>query len=192
MTLLELLVVMVILAMVSALLVQGMGTALVTYERVQRSQQNAMQPELAYSWLRQTLQGAQAELDKPRQFHGNSQQLAGYTHQPLVGESGEVQAFSWVLEQTDDQLQLVYRQPGLEWPVLRWPEGSEGRFVYRALSGAPVNNWPHYAQDEEPQADGRMPGAVLLEITPPNSQPTRWHTALPGRSFPRPDYRDIQ
>ena len=68
MTLLELLVVMVILAMVSGLLVQGMGTALVTYERVQHQQQQSMAPTLAYSWLRYSLQGAQAELDEPRQF----------------------------------------------------------------------------------------------------------------------------
>lgn len=193
MTLLELLVVMVILAMVSGLLVQGMGTALVTYERVQRSQQNAMRPELAYAWLRQTLQGAQAELDEPRQFGGNENSLSGYSHRPLVGESGQVLPFSWSLEQDDAQnLWLLYRQPGLEWPVQHWPAGSEARFVYRSANGASVGNWPHYDQDEKPEPDGRMPVAVLLEVVPPNSPAVRWHTALPGRTFPRPDYRDLQ
>lgn len=193
MTLLELLVVMVILAMVSGLLVQGMGTALVTYERVQRSQQDAMRPELAYAWLRQTLQGAQAELDEMRQFKGNDQQLSGYTHQPLIGDSGQVHPFSWTLEQNDDdRLQLVYRQPGITWPVLTWPTASQGHFVYWTFNhGQPVSSWPFYADNKEPEADGRMPSTVLLEITEPDLPVQRWHVVLPGRSFPRGDYRDI-
>ena len=86
---------MVILAMVSALLVQGMGSALITYERVQRQQQLSMQPTLAYQWLETTLSGAQAELDEPRHFVGTAKQLSGYTHRPLIGESGQVAAFTW-------------------------------------------------------------------------------------------------
>lgn len=191
MTLLELLVVMVILAMVSALLVQGMGTALVTYERVQRSQQNAMQPELAYGWLRQTLQGAQAELHLARQFTGNEHSLKGMTHQPLIGTPGQMRPFEWQLAQgLQGKLELSYRQPNIKWPVLAWPAGTTGRFVYRTLKGAAVTQWPTLPDDVD-EPDGRMPTAILLEITPPHSDMERWYITMPGRNFPRGDYRDF-
>lgn len=191
MTLLELLVVMVILGMVSALLVQGMGTALVTYERVQHQQQQSMEPTLAYSWLKSSLLGAQAEPDAQRQFSGDSQQLSGYTHRPLVGDTGIVQSFSWQLVSNDQQqLQLIYQQPGVNWPVLIWPKGTKAQFFYRSLSGELVSDWPHY-ENEEPEADGRMPSALLLEITEPDKPLQRWYTFMPGRPFPRGDFRDI-
>lgn len=192
MTLLELLVVMVILALVSSLLVQGIGTALVTYERVQHQQQQSMEPTLAYSWLKSSLQGAQAELDEPRQFSGTSEHLLGYTHQSLMGESGQVHAFSWHLEYNQhEQLQLVYRQPNIEWPVLTWPKNSQASFVYLTTKGKPVKHWPYYG-NKQAQADGRMPSAVILEITEPGLPTQRWYTYLSGRQFPRPDYRSMQ
>ncbi|MGB5855881.1 MAG: type II secretion system protein [Oceanisphaera sp.] len=204
MTLLELLVVMVILAMVSALLVQGMGSALITYERVQRQQQQSMQPTLAYSWLAQTLSGAQAELDEPRQFSGTNNQFSGYTHRPLIGQSGQVSAFSWQLKVTKrNQLQLWYRQSKVNghdilWQVLSWPAGSQGRFVYRTLEGGPSNHWPSLRAQQtltvpayQTKPDGRMPDILFMEITEPGASPQRWYISLPGRAFPRNDYRDF-
>lgn len=204
MTLLELLVVMVILAMVSALLVQGMGSALVTYERVQRQQQQSMEPTLAYGWLAQTLTGAQAELDEPRQFSGSDSQLSGYTHSPLIGQSGQVSAFSWQLKVTEqNELQLWYRQPkaqgqDIHWQILSWPAGSQGRFVYRTLEGGPSDHWPNFPEEQslslpgyETKPDGRMPSVLYMEITQPHEPAQRWYIALPGRTFPRSDYRDF-
>lgn len=190
MTLLELLVTMTLLALVASLLVQGFGNALGTYERVQRKQSLGMPLELGYRWFNETLSGAQAELDRPRQFHGDARSLSGTTHRPLLGTSGQTSFFAWRLETADDgSLQLRYSQPDqLDWLIASWPPGSQGRFVYRSLQGAPVDHWP----DIEPaQADGRIPGAILLEVTPPGAPPLRWYANLPGRPFPRPDYRDL-
>jgi len=192
MTLLELLVAMAILAMVGALLMQGFGTALGTYERVQRRQSEGMPYELGYRWFSETLSGAQAELDEPRQFHGDTQQLAGVTHRPLMGESGQVSFFGWRLQQAvEGELQLSYHQPGVDWLVASWPPGSVGRFVYRAANGAAVDQWPPQKESAAESASGQIPGAILLEITPIGSASVRWYASLPGRTFPRPDYRDF-
>ena len=196
MTLLELLVVMVILAMVSALLVQGMGSALITYERVQRQQQQSMQPTLAYSWLQQTLSSVQAELDEPRHFIGNNIQLSGYTHQPLVGQSGQVSSFSWrFITGEQDELQLWYSQPKVQgtdinWKVLNWPAGTTGQFVYFTGNGETVPDWPLVSEGQA-LSDGRIPHALFMEIIIPHQPPQRWYVQLPGRTFPRNDYRDF-
>ncbi len=194
MTLLELLVVMTLLALVTSLLMQGFGTALSTYERVQRRQSEGMPLELGYRWFTQTLAGAQAELDPPRHFKGDTAQFTGTTHTPLLGNNGQVSFFSWQLsEAADGKLQLTYSQPGeVKWAVASWPAGSRGRFLYRSLQGAPVEQWPGSASGgSTPPADGRLPGAILLEITPTDGPPIRWYVNLPGRTFPRPDYRDF-
>ena len=193
MTLLELLVVMTLLALVTSLLMQGFGTALGTYERVQRRQSEGMPLELGYRWLSETLAGAQAELDPPRHFKGDAHQLAGTTHRPLLGGNGQVSFFSWQLNATDQgRLQLSYSQPGqVEWAIASWPAGSEGRFIYRTLDGAPAEQWPHAQNGASSGADGSLPGAILLEITPIDGPPIRWYANLPGRTFPRADYRDF-
>ncbi len=193
MTLLELLVAMSILAMVGALLMQGFGTALGTYERVQRRQNEGIPFELGYRWFSETLSGAQAELDEPRQFNGDDRQLAGVTHRPLVGGDGQVSFFSWSLQYADaGELQLIYQQPGIDWLVATWPAGSTARFVYRAANGAAVEQWP--PPDGVSQAaprSGQIPSAILLEVTLADASPVRWYANLPGRTFPRPDYRDF-
>lgn len=194
MTLLELLVVMTLLALVTTLLVQGLSSALSTYERVQRRQAEGMPLELGYRWFSDTLSGAQAELDPPRQFQGDTQRLGGTTHRPLLGQPGQVGFFSWSLERGEGgTLQLIYRQPdNLAWTVANWPAGTTARFLYRDLQGAAVERWPTSDMERtSPATDGRMPGAILLEVTPPDAPPLRWYANLPGRAFPRPDYRDF-
>lgn len=194
MTLLELLVAMTILAMVGALIMQGFGTALSTYERVQRRQSEGMPYELGYRWFSETLSGSQAELDEPRQFRGDSQQLGGVTHRPLLGDSGQVSFFSWRLQYADSgELQLSYHQPGgVDWLVASWPPGSVARFVYRAANGAAVEQWPPpEGFSRTAPGGGQIPGAILLEVTLNDSPPVRWYAGLPGRAFPRPDYRDF-
>lgn len=192
MTLLELLVVMTMLALVTSLLMQGFGTALSTYERVQRRQSESMPLELGYRWFAETLSGAQAELDTPRHFIGDSQRLGGVTHRPLRGTNGQVSFFSWQLSKTQQgELQLSYHQPnGIDWAVYRWPAGTRGRFIYRAPNGSAAERWP-ISDSSQTQSDGSIPGAIALEITPSDSAPLRWYANLPGRTYPRLDYRDF-
>ncbi|ACO77827.1 hypothetical protein AvCA_16120 [Azotobacter vinelandii CA] len=189
MTLLELLVVMTLLALIGSLLMQGFGNALSLYERVQRRQLDSIPLELGYGWFAATLAGTQAELDPPRQFRGDGRSLEGVTHRPLLGLPGQVSFFAWRLEEgIGGRLQLTYSQPGqLQWVIATWPAGSQGQFVYRSLQGGPAERWPEAAE----QTDGQIPGAILLQITPPGEPPLRWYANLPGRTFPRLDYRDL-
>ena len=193
MTLLELLVVMTLLAIVSSLLMQGFTSALSTYERVQRRQTEGMPLELGYRWLADTLAGTQAELDPPRQFKGDAQSLTGITQRPLLGMSGQVSAFSWQLSNSPDgQLQLIYGQPEqVQWLIAKWPPGSQGKFIYRSLEGEPIDHLPYAQEQTAPPIDGRIPRTILLEVTPSNAPPLRWYFNLPGRPFPRADYRDF-
>jgi len=193
MTLLELLVVMTILALVTSLLMQGFGTALSTYERVQRRQSEGMPLELGYRWFSETLSGTQAELDAPRHFRGDAQRLGGVTHQPLQGSNGQVSFFSWQLSETEEgELKLSYSQPnGIDWEIARWPVGSRGRFIYRAPNGAAAEQWPLPSGTATQAGDGSIPGAIALEITPRDAPTLRWYANLPGRTFPRLDYRDF-
>ena len=193
MTLLELLVVMTLLAIVSSLLMQGFTSALSTYERVQRRQTEGMPLELGYRWLADTLAGTQAELDPPRQFKGDARSLTGITQRPLLGMSGQVSAFSWQLSNSPDgQLQLIYGQPEqVQWLIAKWPPGSQGKFIYRSLEGEPIDHWPYAQEQTAPPIDGRIPRTILLEVTPSNAPPLRWYFNLPGRPFPRADYRDF-
>jgi general secretion pathway protein J len=194
MTLLELLVVMTILALVTSLLMQGFGTALSTYERVQRRQSEGMPLELGYRWFSETLAGTQAELDTPRHFSGDAQRLGGVTHQPLQGGNGQVSFFSWQLSEAETgELKLSYSQPnGIDWEIVRWPAGSRGRFIYRAPNGAAAERWPLPSdQSVQTTSDGSIPGAIALEVTPADGPTLRWYANLPGRSYPRLDYRDF-
>ena len=193
MTLLELLVVMTLLALVSSLLMQGFSSALSTYERVQRRQTEGTPPELGNRWLSDTLAGVQAELDPQRQFKGDVKSLSGITQRPLLGIQGQVSAFSWQLSNSPDgQLQLSYGQPDqVQWLIATWPPGSQGKFIYRSLQGAPIDHWPYAAEQKKTPIDGRIPRTILLEVTPSNAPPLRWYFNLPGRTFPRADYRDI-
>lgn len=193
MTLLELLVTLSLLALVSTLLMQGFATALVTYERVQRKQNESLPLELGYRWFSETLAGTQAELDAPRQFGGDARQLRGITHRPLLGQPGQTSPFAWTLQEAPDgSLQLLYSQgERLQWPIAQWPAGSQGRFIYRNLQGAPAERWPEGTSAPGTTADGSIPGAILLEITPSNAPPLRWYANLPGRTYPRADYREF-
>ncbi len=130
-TLLELLVTMAILGLVTALLFQGLNSALVTYQRVQSRQWTEMPVYLSNKWLQSSLAGVQVDSNEERQFLGSSQTIKAVSHTPLVGDSGETQPIEWRLSKdSNNKLVLSYSQIGLEWPIMRWPEGSEGEFSY--------------------------------------------------------------
>lgn len=192
MTLIELLVVMVLLAVVSTLLVQGLGTGLATYERVQRRQFEGQPAMLASAWFSASLKGMEAALDSPRQFSGTANQVSGFSHQPLLGQGGEVQPLQWQLVNEDDgRLALRYHQQQWHWTLQRWPAGSEGRFVYYPVRGEAQSQWPVPQNPAPTRPEGDIPAAVMLEVTPPGQPPERWFVQLPGRTYPRGDYRDL-
>ncbi len=192
MTLLELLVVMVLLSVITALLMQGLSQSLALYERVQRRQYEGVPQILAMQWFNNSVGSMQAELDVPRQLHGDSFFFEGSSQQPLVGKSGEVQPVRWSISQQKGRgVTLDYRQPGRSWILLRWPEGTQASFTYLDEQGNTHNQWPPQQNLVSLRPDGRMPVAIQLMVSSPSTAPLKWFIALQGRTYPRNDYRDL-
>ena len=191
-TLLELLVVMVLLAVISTMLMQGLSVALSTYEKVQRRQYEGVPYMLASSWFVQSVAGMEAQLDVGRQFKGNASSMSGISHSALVGRNGQVQPIEWRISQMPDgSVALQYQQLGIAWTLARWPEGTKAHFFYREQDGSPQKQWPPPEPWVSAVPDGRLPSAVLFEVMPPSRPPLRWYVFLSGRRLPRIDYRDL-
>lgn len=189
-TLLELLVTMAILGLVTALLFQGLNSALVTYQRVQSRQWTEIPVYLSSKWLQSSLAGVQVDSNENRQFLGSSQTVKAVSHAPLVANNGEAQPIEWRLSKdNNNKLVLSYSQVGLEWPIMKWPEGSEGEFSYY-FKGEESTRWPsitspsHNSYLKKPDSISLKVvngGAILFEIL----------VDMPSRTYPRGDYRDL-
>ncbi len=192
MTLLELLVVMVLLAVISTLLMQGLAVALSTYEKVQRRQYEGVPRMLASSWFVQSVAATEARLDADSQFKGNASSMSGMSHSALVSRNGQIQPVAWRINQMPDgRVALQYEQPGIVWILAQWPAGTKAQFLYRDHDGTPQTLWPPSEKLASLVPDGRIPSAVLLEVAPPSRPSLRWYVSLTGRRLPRMDYRDL-
>ncbi|GJC04272.1 prepilin-type N-terminal cleavage/methylation domain-containing protein [Aeromonas hydrophila] len=192
MTLLELLVVMVLLAVISTLLMQGLAVALSTYEKVQRRQYEGVPRMLASSWFVQSVAAMEARLDADSQFKGNASSMSGMSHSALVSRNGQIQPVAWRINQMPDgRVALQYEQPGIVWILAQWPAGTKAQFLYRDHDGTPQTLWPPSEKLASLVPDGRIPSAVLLEVAPPSRPSLHWYVSLTGRRLPRMDYRDL-
>lgn len=192
MTLLELLVVMVLLAVISTLLMQGLSVALSTYEKVQRRQYEGVPRMLASAWFVQSVAAMEARLDADAQFKGNASSMSGMSHSALVSRNGQVQPVTWRISQMPDgRVALQYEQPGIAWTLAQWPAGTKAQFLYRDHDGTPQTLWPPSEKLASLVPDGRVPSAVLLEVAQPSRPSLRWYVSLTGRRLPRMDYRDL-
>ncbi|EKP0280163.1 type II secretion system protein [Aeromonas bestiarum] len=191
-TLLELLVVMVMLAVISTLLMQGLSVALSTYDKVRQRQYEGVPRMLASSWYIESVAGIEAQLDAERQFKGDASSMSGISHSALVSRNGQVQPMGWRISQMPDgSVGLQYQQPGIAWTVARWPAGAKAHFVYRDHDGTPQKQWPPPDKLISLVPDGRVPSAVLFEVTFPSRPPLHWYVSILGRRLPRYDYRDL-
>lgn len=192
MTLLELLVVMVLLAVISTLLMQGLSVTLSTYEKIQRRQYEGVPRMLASSWFVQSVAAMEARLDVDSQFKGNASSMSGMSHSALVSRNGQILPVTWRINQMPDgRVSLQYEQPGIAWTLAKWPAGTKAQFLYRDHDGTPQRLWPPSEKLASLVPDGRVPSAVLLEVTAPSHPPLRWYVSLTGRRLPRMDYRDL-
>ncbi len=157
-TLIEMLVVMIIVAMVVTLVMQGFGYSLGLYQRVVKTQSNAYQQAFAYRWFTTTLQSQVAMRPKDRGLEGNQFQFSTYTYAPLVGSAGLKTRIAWELETKGEQFVLGYREGERQFVVNTWV-GAKGQFQYMDVE----NNWRDLwvPQKEEPTA---LPKAIRLQV----------------------------
>ncbi len=148
-TLIEMLVVMIIVAMVVTLIVQGFGYTLGVYQRVVKSQSNAYQQVFAYRWFTTSLQSQVAMRPKDRGLQGDARQLTTYSLQPLLAPQGLKTLIGWYLHEEAGVLRLQYREANQEFEIQRW-QGASGHFEYLDEQGRWVQHWPLEKSELEP------------------------------------------
>src|SRR5690606_13163034 len=105
-TLIEMLVVLIIVAMVVTLIIQGFGYTLGLYQRVVKSQNTAYQQVFTYHWLSSSLSSPVAVRPKDRGLEGDASQLSTYSYQPLLAQAGLKTLVHWELQQQAGDLLL--------------------------------------------------------------------------------------
>lgn len=183
-TLIEMLVVMIIVAMVVTLIVQGFGYTLGVYQRVVKSQNNAYQQVFAYRWFTTSLQSQVAMRPKDRGLEGDARQLTTYSLQPLLAPQGLKTRIGWHLHEEAGVLRLQYREANQELEIQRWP-GASGYFEYMDEQGRWVQHWPLEKSELEPLPKAIravvVSGSDVLNYVAVNS--TRSRAELPMDEF---------
>lgn len=163
-TLLETLVTLVVVAMITALLMQALGFSLGIRERLLRHQAIVRVSALQEQWFRDSVSAAAADLaDGLGAAQGSSEQFSLVSADPLGGAG--LRRIVWALAPRDDGLALVYRDDGgAELEIIPGPL-LQARFDYLGQAGAFVPDWAPDA------ADKRAP--VLPRLVRLQAQTTR-------------------
>lgn len=146
-TLLETLVTLVVVAMITALLMQALGFSLGVRERLLRHQAIVRVGALQEQWFRDSVSAAAADLaDGLGAAQGTSQQFSLVSADPLGGAG--LRRITWALVPRNDGLALVYRDDaGTELEIISGPLG-QARFDYLDQAGAFVADWAPDAKDQ--------------------------------------------
>jgi prepilin-type N-terminal cleavage/methylation domain-containing protein len=160
MTLLEMLVVLTLTSMVTALLFQGYGYMLGGYQRLQNRQATEFERALVENWWRNSLESLVPYFEDDLRFSGEDLQLHGATFSPVRGVPGVATEFSWELRPAAADTELHYLQPPFDAQLIkRWDEGEQVSFRFLDQAG----NWlPSWIKGEGRQ----LPEAVQLVVRP--------------------------
>lgn len=144
-TLLEVIVVLTITSLITAILMQGLGIVLNTRLRVADELVRIETVSLQNSVIKSPLVGVLPGLDESENsFSGQERRIKGLTLTPLRGTMGAPTSFEMALQYVsrDNVTELVYLEEGYN-PVrlAKW-EGDTGEFSYRGRSGDWRTSWP--------------------------------------------------
>jgi len=147
-TLLEVIVVLMISSLITAILFQGLSLILDTRFRVinalTRIESVGLQESIVTTPLRGMLPDHKGELGV---FAGDERRLKGLTLSPLYGTIGAPTAFAMTLDHniTEDETLLIYVEVGYDPVVIaRWP-GDIGAFSYLGRKGDWEKRWPPFS-----------------------------------------------
>jgi len=117
------LVVLVLVALLGTLLVQGAGFFLGKYATVKRVHREASRAELHQHWFATTLQAMLPSRLEARRFTGDAYSFEGVTLQALAAEPGLPVRVRWSIGREGESGALVYAEEGAaSWSVLRTDE----------------------------------------------------------------------
>ena len=143
-TLVEMLVVLVIVALVSTLLVQGLGNALSLYSRVQIKQKQSFSESILHRWWRDTVSAAAPNRLHKQDFQGQVYRLQMQTFKPLLSEDGILNQIEWAISDSQPY-SLIYKElSGLQEQELTLPLRTSQRplFTYVDNTGQARRSWP--------------------------------------------------
>ena len=142
-SLLEMLVVLVLAALLSTLLIQGLGLFLSGMESVQQHSGRAAKALLPQRWFTATVAGMVPYLDPEKAFKGDGQGFEGLTLASLTNEPGLPLRVRWSIA-ADGSVRYAEvserEDDGLEWVLLPEP-GAALAFEYAGLDGQWRDLW---------------------------------------------------
>jgi general secretion pathway protein J len=195
-TLLEMLVVLVLMALIATLAIQGLGYVMGQRERFLGYLGETRERSLTRDWYEQITRAvypARAE-NADNEFRGSRQRLSGLTLQPLAAASGVTTAFTLSIEQADDQQRLRYREAdGPSWTLAQWPASAEASFGYRDSDGQWHTQWPPAGNQrlDPRQRPPQLPAAIGLRVTGAGAADRLWQVRTTARRSPPRSIRDL-
>ncbi len=181
-TLIEMLVVLVLVALLGTLLVQGAGFFLGKYATVQRVHREATLAELHQHWFASTLQAMLPSRLEARRFAGGPASFEGVTLQALSAEPGRPVRVRWSLEGDGGATAVLYQEESAApWTVLR-ADAAGLAFQYADSAREWHDRWP--VTDD---ALERIPRLVRLAAA---GGRTLWLARLELFPVPVPNYRE--
>lgn len=152
-SLLEMLVVLVLAALLSTLLIQGLGFFLAAVERAGRHAGQGALAALPQQWFSESVRSMMPFLDPAQGFVGDAQGFEAISLTGLASEAGYPVRIRWSIEGGA----LRYReQDGVDWTLTELG-GNAGFFEYANRAGVWKRQWRH-----APVAQQWMPSQVRL------------------------------
>ncbi|MBY0510771.1 MAG: prepilin-type N-terminal cleavage/methylation domain-containing protein [Rhodospirillaceae bacterium] len=142
-TLFEVLVVLVITGMISAVLMQGFSIVLRTRLSVADKIGDLQSVVVNQSIVTEPIRGIVPDESKdPTPFSGQARGLSGRTVRPLLSPPGVPTFFTLTLENAPGGTKLVYEEKGMpKADLAHWP-GNGPTFKYRDFKGSWLSAWP--------------------------------------------------
>lgn len=187
-TLLEMLVVLILSGMITAILMQGLHQVFRLQTHFGKELFNTQHGEMYTEWFRGSVNGLMPDYeDGKNRFKGTAREFSGLTLSPLDTATEALVPFSWRLkfDSQSGDTQLQYGQTDSVAAVLSW-QGNSGRFIYFDSNSDPHDTWPPFL-GKWPQ----LPKAIYLESQ--NAEEQRIIVAVPkGLENPLPRHKDLQ
>ena len=180
-TLLETVVTLVVVSMLIALLMQALSQSLSLRTRLLRLQGEARTDTLQEAWFRESVSGAQSDLDEALgAMEGGAEHLSYVTSTPLVGHG--LARVTWRIERDGNDASLRYSDAQSDLVVVRGPL-SDAAFSYLDSNGVWQREWKTAAGDAN-----RLPEMVRFEARTQRGQ-LYWLVPLLSESLPMESLR---
>ena len=184
-TLLEMLVVLVLVAFISTLILQGFSFTFQLRSRFLEQLDNLQRGAIQEHWFRSSTAAIVTDyINGEHIFKGKEREFSGLTIVALDAKMGVPMNFVWQLKQVDGIMVLRYQNSkGEYWKVTQWL-GEEGYFRYMARNGDWYEQWPPKLGIELPQ----IPHAILF-LGQRRQEPLTWIVKLAEHDTTKHDYR---